>query len=264
MKVIIKSDYDEMSRYTADYIIRKINRHNASPAGTERPFVLGLPTGSTPIGVYHCLVEAFKEGKVSFANVVTFNMDEYVGLPEEHPESYHSFMARHLFDHVDCPASNIHILNGNAPDLEEECRKYEEAIASYGGIDLFLGGIGPDGHIAFNEPFSAFDSRTRIKTLTKDTRIANSRFFGNDPSRVPEMALTVGIATVMDSREVVILCSGHSKALALKAVIEGALTQMWPISALQMHARGMIICDDASAIELKVGTYRYFKQLENV
>ncbi len=261
MRVIIKPDYEEMSRYAADHIIKKINKHAAV---TDKPFVLGLPTGSTPIGTYNDLVAAYNEGRVSFKNVVTFNMDEYVGLPEDHPESYHSFMAQHLFDHIDCPPENIHILDGNAEDLEEECQKYEEAIASYGGIDLFLGGIGPDGHIAFNEPFSAFDSRTRIKTLTPDTRIANSRFFGGNPELVPSQALTVGIATVMSAREVMILCNGYAKAMALKAAIEGPVTQLWPVTALQTHSRGMIVCDDASALELKVSTYRYFKQLEHI
>ena len=261
MRVIIKPDYEEMSRYAADYIIKRINQHAAV---SDKPFVLGLPTGSTPIGTYRDLVKAYQEGKVSFKNVVTFNMDEYVGLPEDHPESYHSFMATNLFNHIDCPAENIHILDGNAPNLEEECKKYEEAIESYGGIDLFMGGIGPDGHLAFNEPFSAFDSKTRIKTLTPDTRIANSRFFGGNPDLVPSQALTVGIATVMNAREVMILCNGYAKAMALKAAIEGPVTQLWPVSALQNHSRGMIVCDDASALELKVSTYRYFKQLENI
>ena len=158
------------------------------------------------------LVMACKEGRVSFKNVVTFNMDEYVGLPESHPQSYHTFMAEHLFNHIDCPKENIHILNGNAEDLEAECRHYEEMIREAGGIDLFLGGIGPDGHIAFNEPGSSLRSRTRVKTLTSDTRIANSRFFDNDPEKVPAHALTVGVGTVMDAREVLILANGHHKA----------------------------------------------------
>ncbi|WP_300968596.1 glucosamine-6-phosphate deaminase [uncultured Duncaniella sp.] len=261
MRLIIKPDYDRMSVYAADYVINRINEHNKR---SDRPFVLGLPTGSSPIGMYRELVKAVSEGRVSFRNVVTFNMDEYVGLPEEHSESYHSFMHRHLFDHIDCPKENIHILNGNADDLMKECADYEKAIESYGGIDLFVGGIGPDGHIAFNEPFSSFSSRTRIKTLTKDTRIANSRFFGGNPDDVPQCALTVGVATVMDAREVLILCNGHNKARALYAAVEGPICQAWTISALQNHPRGVIVCDETATDELKVSTYRYFKDIENL
>lgn len=261
MRLIIKPDYDRMSVYAADYVINRINEHNNR---SDRPFVLGLPTGSSPIGMYRELVKAVSEGRVSFRNVVTFNMDEYVGLPEEHSESYHSFMHRHLFDHIDCPKESIHILNGNADDLMKECADYEKAIESYGGIDLFVGGIGPDGHIAFNEPFSSFSSRTRIKTLTKDTRIANSRFFGGNPDDVPQCALTVGVATVMDAREVLILCNGHNKARALYAAVEGPICQAWTISALQNHPRGVIVCDENATDELKVSTYRYFKDIENL
>ncbi len=261
MRLIIKPDYDRMSVYAADYVINRINEHNNR---SDRPFVLGLPTGSSPIGMYRELVKAVSEGRVSFRNVVTFNMDEYVGLPEEHSESYHSFMHRHLFDHIDCPKENIHILNGNADDLMKECADYEKAIESYGGIDLFVGGIGPDGHIAFNEPFSSFSSRTRIKTLTKDTRISNSRFFGGNPDDVPQCALTVGVATVMDAREVLILCNGHNKARALYAAVEGPICQAWTISALQNHPRGVIVCDENATDELKVSTYRYFKDIENL
>lgn len=261
MRLLIKPDYDRMSVYAADYVINRINEHNKR---SDRPFVLGLPTGSSPIGMYRELVKAVSEGRVSFRNVVTFNMDEYVGLPEEHSESYHSFMHRHLFDHIDCPKENIHILNGNADDLMKECADYEKAIESYGGIDLFVGGIGPDGHIAFNEPFSSFSSRTRIKTLTKDTRIANSRFFGGNPDDVPQCALTVGVATVMDAREVLILCNGHNKARALYAAVEGPICQAWTISALQNHPRGVIVCDENATDELKVSTYRYFKDIENL
>lgn len=261
MRVIILDDYDLVSAYAARRVIEKINQANPTP---EKPFVLGLPTGSSPVGMYKHLVEAYRKGRVSFRNVVTFNMDEYVDLPEEHPESYHSFMRRNLFDHIDCPAENINILNGNAVDLASECARYEAKIESYGGIDLFIGGIGPDGHIAFNEPFSSFLSRTRVKTLTTDTRIANARFFGGDPDKVPALALTVGVATVMSAREVMILANGHAKARALKEAVEGAVSQQWPISALQNHSKGMIICDEASTVELKVGTYRYFKDIEHV
>ena len=259
MRVIIEPDYEKLSQWAAEYVINKIN---AAQPTAEKPFVLGLPTGSSPIGMYKALVKANQEGRVSFKHVLTFNMDEYVGLPVEHPESYHSFMARNLFDHIDCPKENINILNGNAEDLEAECERYEQKIKAAGGIDLFIGGIGPDGHIAFNEPYSSLTSRTRVKTLTTDTRIANSRFFGNDPEAVPALALTVGVGTVMDAREVMILCNGHNKAQALHAAIEGPVTQAWTISALQLHKHGIIICDEIATDELKVGTYRYFKDIE--
>ena len=259
MRVIIEPNYDKMSQWAAEHVIQRINE--AQPTA-DKPFVLGLPTGSSPEGMYACLVKANKEGRVSFKNVLTFNMDEYVGLPEEHPESYHSFMARNLFDHIDCPKENIHILNGNAPDLEAECKHYEEMIREAGGIDLFLGGIGPDGHIAFNEPYSSLSSRTRVKTLTTDTIIANSRFFDNDVNKVPKLALTVGVGTVMDAKEVMILVNGHHKARALKAAIEGAVCQEWTISARQTHQHGIIVCDEPATDELKVGTYKYFKDIE--
>ena len=259
MRVIIEPDYEQLSRWAAEYVIKRINEFNPTP---EHKFVLGLPTGSSPVGMYKNLVKANKEGRVSFKNVLTFNMDEYVGLPEEHPESYHSFMATNLFNHIDCPKENIHILNGNAEDLEAECAHYEEMIAEAGGIDLFIGGIGPDGHIAFNEPFSSLASRTRQKTLTTDTIIANSRFFEGDVNKVPKTALTVGVGTVMDAREVMILVNGHAKTRALQAAVEGPVCQAWTISALQQHQHGIIVCDEAATDELKVATYKYFKDIE--
>ncbi|ADY37544.1 Glucosamine-6-phosphate deaminase [Phocaeicola salanitronis DSM 18170] len=259
MRVIIERDYQSLSEWAANYVAQRINQFQPS---SERPFVLGLPTGSSPLGMYKALIELNREGKVSFRNVVTFNMDEYVGLPESHPESYHSFMFNNFFNHIDIPKENIHILNGNASDLEAECGNYEKQIASYGGIDLFVGGIGPDGHIAFNEPGSSLTSRTRVKTLTTDTIVANSRFFDNDVDKVPKTALTVGVGTVMDAKEVLILCNGHNKARALHHAVEGSVTQMWTISALQMHRHGIIVCDEAATDELKVGTYRYFKDIE--
>lgn len=260
MRVIIEKDYEMLSQWAAEHVINRINQFNPTP---DHKFVLGLPTGSSPIGMYKALAEACKAGRVSFKNVLTFNMDEYVGLPESHPESYHSFMARNLFDHIDCPKENIHILNGNAEDLEAECAHYEEMIQEAGGIDLFIGGVGVDGHVAFNEPGSSLTSRTRQKTLTTDTRIVNSRFFDNDMNKVPAYALTVGVGTVMDAREVMVLINGHSKARALQAVVEGPVTQMFTISALQLHKHGIIVCDEAATDELKVGTYRYFKDIEH-
>ena len=194
MRVIIQNDYQKMSQWAANHVITCINKFNPTP---DHKFVLGLPTGSSPVGMYNALVEANRAGKVSFKNVITFNMDEYVGLPEAHPESYHAFMARNLFDHIDCP-----------------------------------------------------------------NRIANSRFFGGKPENVPAHALTVGVGTVMDAREVMILVNGHGKARALQAAIEGSVNHMWTISALQMHEHGIIVCDEEAADELKVSTYKYFKDIE--
>ena len=259
MRLIIEKDYAKLSEWAAEHVVERINAFNPTP---DRKFVLGLPTGSSPEGMYACLVKANKEGRVSFKNVITFNMDEYVGLPESHPESYHSFMARNLFDHIDIPRDQIHILNGNAKDLDEECRHYEQMIEEAGGIDLFIGGIGPDGHIAFNEPGSSLCSRTRQKTLTTDTIIANARFFDGDVSKVPTTALTVGVGTVMAAREVMILVNGHHKARALQAAVEGSVNHMWTISALQMHPHGIIVCDEPATDELRVGTYKYFKDIE--
>ena len=252
MRVIINPDYAALSKWGANYVAAKINAANPTP---EKPFKLGCPTGSSPLGLY-------KEGKVSFASVVTFNMDEYVNLPEEHPESYHSFMWTNFFSHIDIKKENVHILNGNAPDLKAECEAYEQAIKDAGGIDLFMGGIGPDGHIAFNEPGSSLTSRTRVKSLTTDTIIANCRFFDNDVNLVPKTALTVGVGTVMDAKEVLIVCNGHNKARALQHAIEEGISQMWTISALQMHPHAIIVCDEAACGELKVDTYKYFKDIE--
>lgn len=261
MRLIIQPDYVGISQWAADYVVQKIN---AAAPTAAKPFVLGLPTGSSPLGMYRALVAAHQAGRVSFEHVVTFNMDEYVGIPQDHPESYHSFMWKNFFSHIDIKKENVHILNGNATDLEAECAAYEEAILAAGGIDLFLGGIGPDGHIAFNEPGSSLTSRTRMKTLTTDTIIANSRFFDGDVNKVPKTALTVGVGTVMAAREVLILVNGHGKAHALQQAVEGCVNQMWTITALQLHPKGIIVCDEAACIELKVGTYNYFKDIERL
>lgn len=260
MRLIIQPDSSKIAQWTARYVASRINE--AKPT-SEKPFILGLPTGSSPLSTYKELIRLYETGEVSFENVITFNMDEYVGLPEEHPESYHSFMWNNFFNYIDVKKENVHILNGNASDLEAECEAYEQAIKNAGGIDLFLGGIGPDGHIAFNEPGSSLTSRTRIKTLTTDTIIANSRFFDNDVNKVPKTALTVGVGTVMDAKEVLILVNGHHKARALYHAVEGPITQMWTISALQMHRHGIIVCDYDACAELKVGTYKYFLDIEH-
>ena len=259
MRVIIKETSAEVAQWAARLIVDEIN---AKAAKTDAPFVLGLPTGSTPLQTYKELIRLYEAGEVSFKNVITFNMDEYVGLEESHPESYHSFMWNNFFSHIDVKAENVHILNGNAEDLMAECRAYEEAILKAGGIDLFMGGVGEDGHIAFNEPFSSLQSRTRIKTLTPDTIAVNSRFFGGNISQVPTQALTVGVGTVLDARKVLILATGPKKARALRHAIEGSYNHQWTLSALQIHPAGIIVCDDPAAEELRVATYRYFKNIE--
>ena len=259
MRVIIKDTNALAGQWAANHIAERINAHQAK---SDKPFVLGLPTGSTPLSTYKALIELNKAGKVSFKNVITFNMDEYVGLPKEHPESYHSFMWNNFFNHIDINPENVNILNGNAEDPEAECAAYEEKILQAGGIDLFMGGVGEDGHIAFNEPFSSLQSRTRIKTLTSDTIAVNSRFFGGDISKVPTQALTVGVATILDARKVMILATGPKKARALRHAIEGSYNHQWTLSALQTHPAGIIVCDDRAAEELKVVTYRYFKDIE--
>ncbi|MBC9131855.1 glucosamine-6-phosphate deaminase [Frischella sp. Ac48] len=259
MRLIPLKHSQEIGAWAADYIVKKINSFNPT---ADRPFVLGLPTGSSPLVMYQQLIKRYQAGLVSFKHVVTFNMDEYVGIPEDHPQSYHTFMFQNFFNHIDIDKSNIHILNGNATDIVKECEDYEEKIKSYGKIDLFIGGVGQDGHIAFNEPGSSLRSRTRIKTLTEDTRIANSRFFDNDISQVPQYALTIGVGTLMDAKEVMLLISGHNKALALQQAVEGAVNHLWTVTALQMHAKSLVVCDEASTEELKVKTLKYFKQLE--
>ena len=259
MKVIIRNNAKEGGVWAAHYIASKIKE---KAAVTDKPFVLGLPTGSTPLNTYAELARMVAAGEVSFKNVITFNMDEYVGLPVEHPESYHSFMYKYLFDHIDINPKNIHILDGNAPDLAAECENYEKAIEKAGGIDLFLGGVGEDGHLAFNEPFSSLNSRTRVMTLTYDTRVVNSRFFDNDVNQVPRQAMSVGIATVMGAKEVLVEGFGAKKARAIAAAVEGPVSQYVTLSALQYHPNGIVLIDDEAAGELKVSSYRYFKAVE--
>lgn len=259
MRLIPLHNATDVGLWSARHIVKHINAFQPT---AERPFVLGLPTGGTPLQTYKRLIELYQAGEVSFRHVVTFNMDEYVGLPEAHPESYHSFMYNNFFNHIDIQKENINLLNGNAPDVDAECRRYEEKIKSYGKIHLFMGGVGNDGHIAFNEPASSLASRTRIKTLTEDTRIANSRFFNGDINLVPKYALTVGVGTLLDAEEVMILVTGHGKALALQAAVEGSVNHMWTISALQLHPKSVVVCDQPATMELKVKTVNYFRELE--
>ncbi|QIA06314.1 glucosamine-6-phosphate deaminase [Draconibacterium halophilum] len=257
MKLVIHNNYDELSIWAANHIAEKINDFKPS---AEKPFVLGLPTGSTPLGTYKTLIDLYNQGKVSFKNVVTFNMDEYVGIAEDHPESYHCFMFDNFFNHIDIQKENINILDGNAADLDAECERYEAKIESYGGIELFMGGMGADGHLAFNIPGSSIQSRTRLVDLNYDTIVANSRFFDNDLNQVPKQALTVGVQTVLDSKEVLVLVNGYKKARALQNVVENGINHMWTLSAMQMHPNGIIVCDEDATMELKVGTVKYFKE----
>lgn len=261
MKLIILDSSEDVAIWSAKYIRKRINEFNPGPG---RHFNLGLPTGSTPLGTYKKLIEFYKTGSLSFQYVRTFNMDEYVGIPRDHPESYHSFMFNNFFKHIDIDPKNVHILDGNAPDLQAECDEFEKKIKDSGGIELFIGGIGPDGHIAFNEPGSSLSSRTRVKTLATDTILANARFFNNDMKQVPGEALTVGVGTVMDAKEVMILILGAHKAFALYKAIEEGINHMWTVSAFQMHPRAVFICDEDATLELKVKTVKYFKGLMRV
>lgn len=261
MRLVICPNDEVMSEKAAEHVRRRMEEHKKQDKA-DRPFVLGLPTGGTVEKLYRNLVRAHREGSLSFRDAVTFNMDEYVGLPEEHPQSYHYFMHEHLFRHIDIKKENIHILDGNKKNPEEECLRYEEKIREIGGIRLFLGGIGVDGHLAFNEPGSSLRSRTRPVLLTEDTRRQNSRFFDHDIEQVPRRALTVGVGTVTDADEVMILASGEKKAPALKQIVEGAVSHMWTASVLQMHPRAVIFCDEEAVGDLSVKTVRYFRSIE--
>jgi glucosamine-6-phosphate deaminase len=254
MKIIVKGSREGVADYAAKHIQRIINDFNPGPG---RLFVLGLPTGSTPLLTYKKLIEFFKQGTLSFKYVKTFNMDEYIGLPMSHPESYHSFMFTNFFKHIDIDPHNVHILNGeekdmngHVRDLNKECQDFENEIKKAGGIDLFMGGIGNNGHIAFNEPGSPFDSRTRIVQLTPETRKANARFFGRDMTHVPTRSLTVGVETIMDAKEVMVLATGFQKALAIKESVEGTPNTKYAASALQNHKNVVFVCDSDAAFGL--------------
>ncbi|KKK21938.1 hypothetical protein P175DRAFT_0431256 [Aspergillus ochraceoroseus IBT 24754] len=259
MRLIIRKSPDQAAQHITGYIIKRINAFAPTAA---RPFVLGLPTGGSPLPIYRALIAAYIQGKVSFKHVVTFNMDEYVGLARDHPESYHSFMYKNFFNHVDIDPQNVNILDGTAASLTEECLAYEAKIRAVGGIDIFLGGVGSDGHIAFNEPGSSLASRTRIKSLAYETMIANARFFNGNLDLVPRMALTVGVQTIMEAREVIIIATGSAKALAIQQAIEGGVSHLCTLSCLQLHPCSMVVVDDDATLELKVKTVKYFAGVE--
>jgi glucosamine-6-phosphate deaminase len=255
MRLIITKN---VGLWAANYIREKIAKHD-----DKDNFVLGLPTGGTAVLMYKNLVDFYIKKKISFKNVTTFNMDEYVGLPKDHPQSYWYFMQENLFKLVDINVNNTNIPNGNAKDIKKECLDYEAKIHAVGGIDLFVGGVGENGHIAFNEPYSSLASKTRDKELNKSTIAANARFFENNLDLVPKTAITVGIDTLLQAKEVMILISGEKKALALQQCLEGPVSHLWPISVLQFHKKAIIVADEAACCELKVKTYKYFSELED-
>ena len=259
MRMIISPDYDNCSRWAADYVAYKIKAARPTP---ENPLVLALPAGSSPQGMFKRLIEMFKKGKLSFQNVVFFNMCEYAGLAPEDEHSFSHALWHDFFDHIDIKKKNIHLLNGATKDFAKECTAYEKKIRSYGGIDLLIAGVGKDGHIAFNEPGSSLGSRTRLKPLNHDTRRANARFFGGDENAVPKTVVTIGIATIMEAREIMVIASGTQKAEALHGAVEGSVNHMCPLSILQMHPHAMIVCDEDAASKLKADTARYFKDAE--
>jgi len=211
--------------------------------------VLGLATGGTPLGVYRRLIEDYRKGLVSFRQATTFNLDEYVGLPEDHPESYHSYMRRNLFDHIDLPLSRAHLPNGGAADLEAECRRYDALIEEAGGIDLQLLGIGHNGHIGFNEPDRELATGTHVVDLAEETRRANARFF-RSIDEVPEQAITMGVGTILKARTIVLLAKGADKADIVRRALEGPITTDCPASLLQTHPRLIVLLDRGAAAKL--------------
>lgn len=242
MEIIIQPTQRAATEVAARIIARLIrNKPNA---------VLGLATGSTPLSLYRSLIEM----GLDWSNITTFNLDEYIGLPRDHPQSYHTFMWENLFQHINIAAKNIHIPDGNAPDIPEFCQQYEEQILAASGIDLQLLGIGTDGHIGFNEPSSSLASRTRIKTLTQQTCIDNARFFGSQES-VPHHVITMGIGTIMEARQNLLLAFGKNKARAIAEAVEGPITALNPASILQMHPVVKVILDEPAAQDLKRSDY---------
>lgn len=238
MKVIITVNYEEMSKKAAEIVKKQIK---------EKPnTVLGLATGSTPLGMYKHLIEMYKRGEIDFSNVITFNLDEYIGLSPDHPQSYHYFMFHNFFNHINIKKENVHIPNGIAEDLEEECRKYEEEIEKAGGIDLQILGIGINGHIGFNEPDESIETKTHVVTLTEKTINANKRFFKN-AEEVPRKAITMGLGSIMKAKKIVLLASGKNKAEAIKETIKGQLTTKVPATVLALHHDVTIIIDKEAA-----------------
>ncbi|GJQ44185.1 MAG: glucosamine-6-phosphate deaminase [Ignavibacteriaceae bacterium] len=242
MLVIIKENYQEMSTEAAKQV--------ASLVRKKPDCVIGFATGSTPLGLYKELIRMHKEEGLDFSKVVSFNLDEYVGLPPNHPESYHYFMWENLFKHININPSNVHIPMGMAKDIDAFCEWYEQKIIEHGGIDLQILGIGADGHIAFNEPGSSLGSRTRIKTLDEKTRMDNARFF-NSMDEVPKYAITMGVGTIMEAKRLLLLANGIKKADAIKATVEGPIMAKYPATIVQLHRYATVIIDKEAASKLE-------------
>lgn len=251
MRVVILPDTASVARFGADIFIQQIQQKPAS--------VLSFATGSSPLALYQQLINDCQNKKVSFKNVISFNLDEYFGLATTHPQSYRSFMNQHLFDHIDIDKSQTYIPQGDALDPFMACQNYENKIKECGGIDIQLLGIGRNGHIGFNEPSSALMSRTRVKTLTRETIADNARFFAADEYQ-PHMALTMGIGTILDAKKIILLATGKSKASAIKACVEGPLTAACPASALQLHQQAILLLDEEAASELS--DIEFYKHIE--
>lgn len=234
MNIIKVENYKEMSKHAATLLIKQIN---------EKPnSVLGLATGSTPEGLYEELIHRYKEGEVSFKEVSTFNLDEYVGLSSDNEQSYNYYMHKLLFDHIDINDGQVHLPKGDAKDLQEECSQYEESIQQAGGVDIQILGIGVNGHIGFNEPGTSFSSKTHIVELDSSTREANARFFSSI-DEVPTQAVTMGIDSIMQSKQIILMVSGTSKAEAVDKLINGTVTEDVPASILQKHSNVTVIAD---------------------
>lgn len=246
MKILIFPDAETASRETARRILARVK---SMPTA-----VLGLATGGTMQPVYTALREAHRQGNVSFDAITTFNLDEYIGLGAGHPQSYHQYMQEHLFGAVGLPKDRAHLPRGDAEDPDAEALRYEAQIRSAGGIDLQLLGLGTNGHIGFNEPTSSLTSRTRVKTLTRSTVAANARFF-TDGEAVPRFAITMGIGTILDAVEVLLLATGDAKKDAVAHMIEGPLSAACPASALQLHRRTTVLIDEAAATRLRLRDY---------
>lgn len=247
MNIIIVKNYEEMSRKAAHLFVAQILNKPSS--------VLGLATGSTPVGLYKELIKFYDEGMISFKQTVAFNLDEYIGLPKEHPQSYWRFMQDHFFKYIDMPSENQHIPAGTSDHAEEEALRYDRAIAAIGGIDLQVLGIGRNGHIGFNEPDLKFEARTHKVMLDEQTIIDNSRFF-DSIDEVPKSAISMGVKTIMQSRGIVLLASGQEKGLAIKKMLSGNITPELPASVLQLHPNATAIIDLEAASQLDLELLR--------